>query len=125
MAGFVRFLHRVKEPAAGPIFASVDNGAFFSERLKAVLRIRVMKTNSPAKGGLAIENVRVISLGVGFHLVCKRYIGELARAETESGRPLEVKRHFTFRNIFSTHQLGRLVCHQDRFNSVADIPPSL
>src|ERR1035437_889566 len=62
MAGFSRFLCRVKEPAAGLIFAFAVNGTFFSERLKAVLRIRVVKTNSFAKGGLAMENVRVFPL---------------------------------------------------------------
>jgi hypothetical protein len=59
MAGFATFLCRVKEPAAGHIFTLAANGNLFSERLKAVLRIRVVNTNSSAKGGLAMENVRV------------------------------------------------------------------
>jgi hypothetical protein len=46
-------------PAAGPIFTFAANDNLFSERLKAVLRIRVVNTNSSAKGGLAMENVRV------------------------------------------------------------------
>src|ERR1017187_4695350 len=59
MARFARFLCRVKEPAAGLIFTSAVNVTSFSERLKAVSRMRVMKTNLFAKGGLAMENVRV------------------------------------------------------------------
>jgi len=58
-AGFTRFLCRVKVPAARPIFTCAANGTFFSERLKAVSRIRVGNTNSSAKGGLAMEKVRV------------------------------------------------------------------
>jgi hypothetical protein len=49
------FLCRVKEPAADPIFTSVINGTFFSDRLKAVSRIRVVNTSSFSNGGLAIE----------------------------------------------------------------------
>ena len=57
--GLCRFLCRVKEPAAEPIFTSVASGTFFSERLKAVSRIRVVNTNSFSNGGLAMEKVRV------------------------------------------------------------------
>ena len=57
--GFAGFLCRVKEPAAEPIFTSVTRGTFFSERLKAVSRIRVVNTNSFSNGGLAMEKVRV------------------------------------------------------------------
>jgi hypothetical protein len=46
-------------PAAGRIFTFAATGNLFSERLKAVLRIRVVKTKSSAEGGLAMENVRV------------------------------------------------------------------
>src|ERR1035437_4401418 len=59
MAGFAKFLCKVKVPAAGPIFTAAVNGIFFRQRLKAVLRIRVVSTNSSAKGGLAMENLRV------------------------------------------------------------------
>src|ERR1017187_224379 len=59
MAGFARFLCRVKEPAAGLIFTFPFYVNSFSERLKAVSRMRVMKTNLYAKGALAMENVRV------------------------------------------------------------------
>ncbi len=44
-------LCRMKEPAAEPIFTSVASVTFFSERLKAVSRIRVVKTNSFSNGG--------------------------------------------------------------------------
>src|SRR6202140_5500601 len=58
-AGLAGFLCREKEPAAEPIFNSVASGTVFSERLKAVSRIRVVNTNSFSKGGLAMEKVRV------------------------------------------------------------------
>src|ERR1700733_12806034 len=58
-AGFARFLCKGKEPAAVLIFTFAGNGNLFSEHLKAVLRIRVVNINSSAKGGLAMENVRV------------------------------------------------------------------
>jgi hypothetical protein len=35
-----------------------------------------------------------------------------------------VKGHCTFRNFFSTHQRGRLICHHDLFGILADIPLS-
>jgi hypothetical protein len=59
-AGLTGFLCSVKEPSAEPIFTSVASGTFFSERLKAVSRIRVVKTNSFSNGGLAMEKVRVL-----------------------------------------------------------------
>src|ERR1017187_3428225 len=95
MAGFAKFLCNMKVPAAGPIFTSAVNGTRFSERLKAVSRIRVVNTNSFAKGGLAIENVRVFSPGVSFRWVGECHIGKLARSEAESGWLLEVKGHCT------------------------------
>jgi len=49
----------MKEPAAAPICTSVASGTFFSERLNAVSRIRVVNTNSFSNGGLAMEKVRV------------------------------------------------------------------
>ena len=35
-----------------------------------------------------------------------------------------MKGHCTFRNFFSTHQRGRLICHHDLFGILADIPLS-
>ena len=49
----------VEQWVDGLIFTSAVDFTCFSERLKAVLRMRVVKTNSFAKGGLAMENVRV------------------------------------------------------------------
>ena len=49
----------MKKPAAEFIVTCVVSGTFFSERLKAVSRIRVVKTNSFSNGGLAMEKVRV------------------------------------------------------------------
>jgi hypothetical protein len=105
----------VKEPAAEPIFASVFSGTFFSERLKAVSRIRVVNTSSFSNGALAIEKVRV-SLCVSFRWVSECQIGGLPRFEVESRRLFEVKGHRTFCNFFPAHQPG-LNRHQDRIGS--------
>ena len=104
--GLARFLCSVKEPAAELIVTSVASGTFFNERLKAVSRIRVVKTNSFSNGGLAMEKVRVFpSASVsGGSMECD--IGELPCFELESGRLLEMKGHRTFRNFFSANQLG-------------------
>jgi hypothetical protein len=55
----IRFLCRAKEPAAERIVTCVARETFFNERLKAVSRIRVVKTSSFSKGGLAMEKMRV------------------------------------------------------------------
>jgi hypothetical protein len=49
----------MNEPAAEPICTSVASGTFLSERLKAVSRILVVKSDSFSNGGLAMEKVRV------------------------------------------------------------------
>jgi hypothetical protein len=58
-AALAEFLCIVKEPMGGSIFTSVLSGTFFSERLNAVSRMRVVNINWFSKGGLAIEKVRV------------------------------------------------------------------
>jgi hypothetical protein len=89
----------------------VVSGSFFSERLKAVSRIRVVNTNSFSKGGLAMEKVRVFSLGIRIRRVDEYHIGGLPRFEGEPGRLLEVKGYRPLRNFFPTYQLGLLICH--------------
>ncbi|MGB9122690.1 MAG: hypothetical protein WCE73_18880 [Candidatus Angelobacter sp.] len=49
----------MKEPIAGSILIFVPNGTVCSERLNAVSRMRVAKTNSFSNGGLAMEKLRV------------------------------------------------------------------
>ena len=67
MAGFARFMFRVRGPAAGPIFSCAVNGTRLSERSKAVSHMRVVKIILFAKGGRALENVSVFSLALVFN----------------------------------------------------------
>jgi hypothetical protein len=115
-AGLAKFLCSVKEPMAGSILASVPIGTLFSERLNAVSRIQVVKTNSLSNGELAMEKVDITPC-VNFRRVAQYQVSILPRFEIDSGRLLEVKGHSTFSNFFSTHQLGRLTYHQNRFPS--------
>jgi hypothetical protein len=91
MAGFPIFLCRTKVPAAGRIFTFAATGNLFSERLKAVLRIRVVKTNSSAEGGARDGECASVSFGVGFQWFRECHIDGPARSEIESGRLLERK----------------------------------
>src|SRR5258708_13675290 len=58
-ADLAEFLWRVKEPVGESIFTAVPMGTFFSERLNAVSRMRVVNINWFSNGELAIEKVRV------------------------------------------------------------------
>jgi hypothetical protein len=116
-AGLNEFLWSVKDPIGESIFISVPRGIFFSERLNAVSRMRVVNIKWFSNGELAIEKVRVFpSASVSGALASVRF-GGLSRFEIELRGFFEMEGHGAFRNLDLAQQSGSVTGDRNFFNS--------